>query len=125
MTNNGETMVKGDTASSTSGSNESDKPPSKPGKRKGAKIRRVTRTCNVGYLDGTVKIKLAGDVSEYSRPTSSLKSVKHIESFGYDSNVRSQSNPSKIGNAKGTSRVRALPCQLVCPKVVRDTRHMR
>jgi len=64
MTNNGETMVKGDIVSSTSGSNESDKPLSKPGKRKGAKIRRVTRTCNVGYLDNTVKIRLAGDVSE-------------------------------------------------------------
>jgi len=54
-------MVKGDIVSSTSGSNESDKPPSKPGKRKGAKIRRVTRICNVG---DTVEIKLAGDVFE-------------------------------------------------------------
>jgi len=34
--------------------------------------------------------------------------MEHIESFGYDSNFRSQSNPSKIGNAVGTSRVRAL-----------------
>jgi len=64
MTNNGETTVKGDIVSNTSGSNKSDKPPSKPDKRKGVKIRRVTRTCNVGYLDDTVKIRLAGDVSE-------------------------------------------------------------
>ena len=108
MTNNGETMGRGDIVSSSSGSNESDKPPSKPGKGKGAKTRRVTRTCNVGYLDDTVKIKLAGDVSEYSRSTSSLKSVEPIESFGYDSYFRSQTRPSKIGNAEGTSRVRAL-----------------
>jgi len=112
MINNGETMENGDIVSSSSGSNsgsnESDKPPSKPGKRKGAKTRRVTRTCNVGYLDDTVKTKLAGEVSEYSRSTSSLKSVEPIKSVGYDSYVRSQTRPSKIGNAEGTSRVRAL-----------------
>jgi len=43
MTNNGETMEKGDIVSGASERNESDKPPSKPGKRKGAKTRRVTR----------------------------------------------------------------------------------
>jgi len=43
-------------------SNDADNPPSKPGKEKGAKTRRVTGTCKVGYLDDTVKIKLAGDV---------------------------------------------------------------
>ena len=34
--------------------------------------------------------------------------MEPIESFGYDSYVRSQTRPSKIGNAEGTSRVRAL-----------------
>ena len=34
--------------------------------------------------------------------------MEPIESFGYDGYVRSQSNPSKIGIAKGNSRVRAL-----------------
>ena len=34
--------------------------------------------------------------------------MEHTESFGYGSNFRSQSNPRKIGNAEGTSRVRAL-----------------
>ena len=34
--------------------------------------------------------------------------MEPIESFGYDSCVRSQTRPSKIGNAEGTSRVRAL-----------------
>ena len=34
--------------------------------------------------------------------------MEPIESFGYDSYVRSQTRPSNIGNAEGTSRVRAL-----------------
>jgi len=49
--------------------------------------------------------------------------VKHIESFGYDSNVRSQSNPSKIGNAKGTSRVRALKRTMSIVMSKGSTRH--
>jgi len=101
MTNNGEIVGRGDIVSNSS---EADKPP----KGKGAKTRRVTRTCNVGYLDDTVQIKLAGDVSEYSHSTSRLKSVEPIESFGYDSYFRSQTCPSKIGNAESTFRVRAL-----------------
>jgi len=105
MTNNRETMGRGDIVSSSS---EPDKPPSKPGKGKGAKTRWVTRTCNVGYLGDTVKINLAGDVSEYSHSTSRLKSVEPFESFGYDSYFRSQTRPSKIGNAEGTFRVRVL-----------------
>ncbi len=37
-----------------------------------------------------------------------LKSMDHFESFGYDSNVRLQTNLSKIVNTEGTSRVQAL-----------------
>jgi len=49
--------------------------------------------------------------------------VEHIESFGYDSNFRSQSNPSKIGNAEGTSRVRALKRAASIGMSKNSTRH--
>jgi len=54
MTNNVEFIEKGDIVSSDSGSNDLDKPSNKPGKKKGAKTRRVTKSYKVGYLDDTV-----------------------------------------------------------------------
>jgi len=53
-----------------------------------------------------------------------MKPVKHIKTFGYGSDVRSQPNPSKNGNVEVTSRIRALKRPASIDMSKGSTRHV-
>ena len=107
MVNQGETMGKDDLVSSSKDDKESEKKPfKKPGKGKGARARRVTKTRRLGIQDDTIEIKLASSDSEYLG-TLQNNNQEQVSTFEDDSDLQPKPNQC-IEDVEGTSRIRAV-----------------